>query len=85
MIKSDLGKIIKSCEYSTGSVYVADMKNNMWAVVAVNDNNIIASRSFAYTDTTKKIVWKSCNKYYNEMKKCFFKQNLDMIQFLEDL
>lgn len=85
MKKSDLGKVIKSCDYSTGSVYVSDMKNNMWTVVAINTKDeIVASRGFAYTDTTKKVVWKSCNKYYNEVKKCFLKQNLEMIDHLED-
>ena len=86
MSEADLGKILQSCKYTVGQACISDMKNNMWAVVATNSRGtLIASRNFAYTDTTKKVVWKRCAEYYKRIKECLYQRKLDMIEALDDL
>ncbi len=86
VIEEDLGRIITSRKYSSGTVYISDLTNNMWAVTVLDkDKVIVSSRIFAFTETTEKKVWESCRKYYKQVKECVFQKRLDLIDALEDL
>lgn len=80
MDEKDFGNTILSKSYSVGSVHLIDMRNNMWAVVAFDDdNNLLSSRNFAYTSSTEKEVWASCRKHFKKIKECLYQKRLDMI------
>lgn len=86
MIEADLGRIITSKKYASGTVYISDLTNNMWAVTVLDkDNLIIYSRSFAYSEKTEKKVWEECRKYYKQVKECVYQNKLELIDALEDL
>lgn len=86
MIEADLGRIITSKKYTAGTVYISDLTNNMWAVTVLDrDNIIISSRTFAFSESTEKEVWKSCRSYYKKVKECIYQKKLEMIDALEDL
>ena len=86
MIEADLGRIITSKKYASGTVYISDLTNNMWAVTVLDrDNIIISSRTFAFSDETEKSVWESCRSYYKKVKECVYQKKLELIDALEDL
>lgn len=86
MIEADLGRIITSRKFANITVYVSDLTNQMWAVTVVVDGRMIVhSRSFTYTKSTEDIVWKQCREYYNKVKKCVGKKELDCLDNLEEL
>ena len=86
MIEADLGRIITSKKYASGTVYISDLTNNMWAVTVLDkDNIVIYSRSFAYSEKTEKKVWEECGKYYKQVKECVYQKKLELIDALEDL
>lgn len=86
MIEADLGKVITSRKYSSGTVYISDLTNNMWAVTVLDrDSMIVSSRSFAFSDKTEKKVWENCRSYYKKVKECVYQKRLDLIDALEEL
>jgi hypothetical protein len=86
MIEADLGRIITSKKYASGTIYISDLTNNMWAVTVLDrDNIVISSRTFAFSDKTEKTVWESCRSYYKKVKECVFQRKLELIDALEDL
>ena len=85
MIEADLGRIITSKKYASGTVYISDLTNNMWAVTVLDRDNIISSRTFAFSDDTEKAVWESCRSYYKKVKECVYQKKLELIDALEDL
>ena len=85
MIEADLGRIITSKKYASGTVYISDLTNNMWAVTVLDRDNIISSRTFAFSDDTEKAVWESCCSYYKKVKECVYQKKLELIDALEDL
>lgn len=83
MIEADLGRIITSKKYASGTVYISDLTNNMWAVTVLDkDNIIISSRTFAFSDETEKAVWESCRSYYKKVKECVYQKKLELISDL---
>lgn len=86
MIEADLGRIITSKKYASGTVYISDLTNDMWAVTVLDkDNIIISSRTFAFSNETEKAVWESCRSYYKKVKECVYQKKLELIDALEDL
>ena len=86
MIEADLGRIITSKKYASGTVYISDLTNNMWAVTVLDkDNTIVSSRTFAFSDKTEKAGWESCRSYYKKVKECVYQKKLELIDALEDL
>lgn len=80
MIEADLGRIITSKKYASGTVYISDLTNNMWAVTVLDrDNIIISSRTFAFSNETEKAVWESCRSYYKKVKECVYQKKLELI------
>jgi hypothetical protein len=76
-------RLVQSREFSNGTVAVVEMTDNMWAVLASNkDNEILISRNFTFTDDCKKPVMQECRQFYNFIKDCFIKKQL---QSLEDI
>ena len=83
MIEADLGRIITSKKYASGTVYISDLTNNMWAVTVLDkDNIIISSRTFAFSNETEKVVWESCRSYYKKVKECVYQKKLELISDL---
>jgi len=55
----------------------------MWVVIAFSpDNQLLLSRSFSYTDKTKKKAFASCRAFYKKVKDLMYKRD---ILGLEDL
>lgn len=50
MNEADFGRIITKKQYGSGTVYMSDLGNNMWAVIALDhNNNVLLSKNFPYT------------------------------------
>lgn len=77
-------KILLSKKYTAGSVYMLEMPNNMLAVVAVGKDNLnLCSKSFFYTDKTKKETLKSSRKYFKQIQECLYQKKLEMLEELD--
>lgn len=78
MLEADLGKILNHRKYSVGTIYCSDLGNNMWAVVVLgNENDLLHSRNFAYTEDTKEAVWANCRHHYKFIKECLMQKRLE--------
>ena len=83
MTETDFGRLITKRSTSVGTVYICDLVSSMWVVIAFSpDNRLLLSRSFSYTDKTKKKAFASCRSFYKKVKDLMYKRD---ILGLEDL
>lgn len=68
-------RIIVQKKYKSSSVYMAEFPNNLYVVVATDNNGLpICSRTFPYTEQYQKEVKKTALNYFKLIKECIYQK-----------
>lgn len=74
-------KLITSHKFTAGTALIAEMTETMHVVIALDPSGwVINSRNFAFTESCKKEVLKECRAYYNFVKDCLCKKQLNLLE-----
>lgn len=81
MNEADLGRIITKKSYKSGTVYMSDLGNRMWAVVVLDsDKNVLLSKNFPYTQDTETVVFVQCKTAFKYAKECLLQKKLELLE-----
>lgn len=76
-------KVLLQKKNKLGNVYLIEMSVNLYVVVIINDNNIILSRSFLFSNKNKKSILKKAREYYFKIKKIILTKKINELEDLD--